>query len=326
MPGQPACGWAQSRAWPESPVCKFTVLMREPNTCWQAIFPWLPSQRRCVCSCYGVTFSGLAGKYVQGASNPMNKPALLLALLSASCIATNAAEAPPFNWSGFVAAGKTVEVHGINGSIHTERASGGSVEVTALRTARHSDPNEVQIQVVPTDAGVKICAVYPNSSNDCEGKSRSHDSGRNNNDVEVAFTVRVPAGVNFEGHNVNGDIQIADIQGEAKAHTVNGNVTVAATESVEAHTVNGNVIATLGGTPRKAMGFHTVNGNIDLTMSGSAAAQVSAHTLNGSMSTDFPISVSGKIGGKTLAGEIGSGGPKIDMHTVNGSIRLHRGA
>jgi hypothetical protein len=254
--------------------------------------------------------------------------AFVLTLAASAASLLNATEAAPFNWSGFVAAGKTITIHGISGTIHAERATGGSVEVVAHRIGHRSDPNEVQIQVVPSDAGVKICAVYPTGGNDCQGGSNSGDNDRNNhNDVQVNFIVKVPAQVNFVAHNVNGDVEILDILGDAKAHTVNGNVKVTASESVEAHTVNGNITATVSGaTANKGMGFHTVNGSIDLTLPGSASAHVKANTVNGGMNTDFPITVQGEFGQRSLSGAIGSGGPEINMNTVNGSIRLHRGA
>ena len=253
-----------------------------------------------------------------------------LALVLAAAVTPlflHASEAAPFNWSGFVAAGKTISIHGINGTIHAERGTSGSVEVVARRTGNRSDPNEVQIQVVQTDGGgVKICAVYPNGGNDCNGQKNGSGGRNNNNDVQVHFTVKVPAQVNFAGHNVNGDVEISDVLGEAQAHTVNGNVKVTASEQVDAHTVNGNIVATVTGVARHPMGFHTVNGSIDLTLSGGASAQVSAHTVNGSLNTDFPITVKGEFGSRSLSGAIGSGGPEIKMNTVNGSVRLHRGA
>ena len=246
----------------------------------------------------------------------------LALVLTATLSSLYASEAAPFNWTGALAPGKTITIQGISGTIHAERGTSGSVEVVARRSAVRSDPNEVQIQVVQTGDGVKICAVYPNG-NDCSG---NHGSGSNHSDVQVYFNVKVPAGVNFEGHNVNGDVEIADVQGEAKAHTVNGNVHIAATDGVEAHTVNGNIVASVTNAARKNMGFHTVNGSIDLTLSSAASAQVKAQTVNGSMNTDFPITIHGEFGNRSLSGVIGSGGPEIQMHTVNGSIRLHRGA
>lgn len=250
--------------------------------------------------------------------------AFVLTLAASVSPLLHATDAAPFNWSGAVSAGKTISVYGISGTITAERSTSGSVEVVALRSGERSDPNEVQIQVVPTSDGLKICAVYPNQGSDCNGNSGDR-SGHDRNDVKVQFTVKVPPQINFTGHNVNGDIEITDILGNAQAHTVNGNVKINATDSVEAHTVNGNIVATVTGpSASRTMGFHTVNGSIDLTLPGSASAAVSANTVNGGMSTDFPITVKGEFGNKSLAGTIGSGGPEIKMNTVNGSIRLHR--
>ncbi len=259
----------------------------------------------------------------------MTTKTLALVLTAATSSLLHASEAPPFNWSGFVGAGKTISIHGINGTIHAERGTSGSVEVSARRTSNRSDPNEVQIQVAQTgDGGVKICAVYPNNGGtDCNGQKNRSSGGRNNNDTQVHFIVKVPAQVNFTGQNVNGDVEISDILGEASAHTVNGNVKVTASEKVDAHTVNGNIVATVTGAARQAMGFHTVNGSIDLTLSSAASAQLNAHTLNGSMKTDFPIPVRGEFGNRSLSGSIGpGGGPEIKLNTVNGSVTIHKGA
>lgn len=256
----------------------------------------------------------------------MTTKTLALVLAAATSSLLQASEAPPFNWSGFVAAGKAISIHGINGTIHAERGTSGSVEVFARRTGNRSDPNEVQIQVVQTgDGGVKICAVYPNSGGtDCNGQKNGSGS-RNNNDTQVNFIVKVPAQVNFAGHNVNGDVEIAGILGEAAAHTVNGSVKVTASEKVEAHTVNGNIVASVTGAARQPMEFHTVNGSIDLTLSSGSSAQLSAHTVNGSLNTDFPITVRGEFGNRSLSGTIGSGGPEIKLSTVNGSVKIHKG-
>src|SRR2546430_12779216 len=47
-----------------------------------------------------------------------------------------------------------------NGDIDAVAGS-GEVEVTAVKHAHRSDPDEVKIQVVQHEDGVTICAVYP---------------------------------------------------------------------------------------------------------------------------------------------------------------------
>lgn len=120
--------------------------------------------------------------------------------------------APEFRWKGRVAAGMSVEIKGVNGDISAEPASGAEVEVVANRKAARSDPNSVNLQVVEHAGGVTICAVYPSddpdSPNTCEPGRGGRMSVRNN-DVEVDFSVRVPAGVTFDGRTVNGEIKAA---------------------------------------------------------------------------------------------------------------------
>ena len=70
------------------------------------------------------------------------------------------ATAEDFAWRGRVGAGQTLEIRGVNGGI-TADASGGEVEVTAVKRGRNSDPASVEVKVVEHGGGVTICAVYP---------------------------------------------------------------------------------------------------------------------------------------------------------------------
>ena len=129
-----------------------------------------------------------------------------------------------FQGSWRLAAGKTIEIKGVNGDIDAAVADGVEVEVTARKHARRSDPREVKIEVIEHLGGVTICAVYPGrwgQRNECTPGERSHVHV-DNNDVVVDFRVRVPAGIRFVGRTVNGEIDAVGLKGPAEAHTVNG--------------------------------------------------------------------------------------------------------
>src|ERR671931_118451 len=127
------------------------------------------------------------------------------------------------------------------------------------------------------------------------------------NDVEVDFTVRVPAGGRFIANTVNGSIQISTA-GYA-----------------EAHTVNGSIVASLGRSNwSDAIEFSTVNGGITLDLPGSLSTEIRASTVNGDIETDFPLTVTGRFGPRHVRGTIGSGGRQLALTTVNGSIRLRK--
>ena len=228
-----------------------------------------------------------------------------------------------WSWHGVVAPGKSVEIRGINGDISAEAASGNEVEVTAVKRARRSDPDEVRIEVVQSDAGVTICAVYPGDRNRCEAGG-GHMNTRNN-DVEVDFTVRVPRGVGFDGNTVNGDVEANGLTGDVETNSVNGAVRLE-TMGGEASgsSVNGSVTAVVHAVGQRAMRFNSVNGSVNVTLPANIGADVDAKTVNGSIDTDFPISVTGRMSPRHLAGTIGQGGRHLELETVNGSIRLRK--
>ena len=174
---------------------------------------------------------------------------------------------------------------------------GAEVEVTAVKKGRKSDPTAVKIEVVEHADGVTICAVYPSdgAANVCAPGKGGRMQVRDN-DVNVEFRVKVPAGVRFVGRTVNGGIEASGIKADAEAATVNGGVELDSTGTARAETVNGGITARLGradwvGTLK----LETVNGGIDVWLPESLNTEVHASTVNGDISTDFPLTVTGKV-------------------------------
>ncbi|HEX8286319.1 MAG TPA: DUF4097 family beta strand repeat-containing protein [Pyrinomonadaceae bacterium] len=246
--------------------------------------------------------------------------------------AAGAAPAPQqqgeFRWHEPLAAGRVIEIKGINGNVEATPASGGEVEVVAVKRGRRSNPDEVRIEVVRHGDGVTICAVYPapegRQPNTCSAgpNDRSHVQ---NNDVSVNFTVRVPAGVRFTGKTVNGRVEAEGLSADVEARTVNGGVNVSTTGLARATTVNGSIRVVMGRADwADELEFKTVNGGIDLSVPASLSTQVQAKTVNGDISTDFPITVTGTFSKRRLSGTIGAGGRDLVLETVNGSVQLRR--
>jgi len=233
-----------------------------------------------------------------------------------------------FQWHGRLSAGQVIEIKGVNGAISASPSSSGDVEVTASKTARRSNPAEVRIEVVPGSNGVTICAVYPTPEGKEPNRCAPGDEGRmntNNNDTQVHFEVRVPAGIGFNAHTVNGEIDAESLQGDVDARTVNGSVKVATTGAATANTVNGSLNVTMGrGDFPEGGSFKTVNGSITLRVAGAIDADLSAETLNGDITSDFPITIRGAASQRRIRGTLGNGGHSLNLSTVNGSIKLLR--
>lgn len=255
-------------------------------------------------------------------------PAILLAGAVTSGVgewSSIAAQQAPFRWQGQLAAGQTIEVRGINGEIRATGVSGAMVEVTAVKQARRSDPNSVRINVEQHGNGVTICAVYPTTNasqrNDCQG------SGNNvrDNDVQVDFTVNVPVGVNLVARTVNGKIEADSTSANADLKTVNGTVRFSTAGYGQAETVNGSITASLQRADwTEPLHFRTVNGGITVDLPSDTNADVNAQVVNGSITSDFPMIVSGRLDPRRANLKLGSGGRRLDLQTVNGSITLRR--
>jgi hypothetical protein len=249
-----------------------------------------------------------------------------VAALTIAGWASPAAAQSDFQWHGQIAAGQNIEIKGINGDVRATLSPTNEVEVTATRTARRSNPADVRFEIVPHAGGVTICAVYPDvpgrDPNGCEpgAGNRSHTR---DNDTVVHFVVRVPPGVGFIGHTVNGEVEGRSLQGNAEGHTVNGSVRLSTTGLALASTVNGSINASMGEADwSSGASFNTVNGGITLTLPAVLNAELRAETVNGGITTDFPMTVTGQFSRRHLRGTIGSGGRELVLSTVNGSIKL----
>jgi len=249
-----------------------------------------------------------------------------IALIGGLALATPAAAQQQWDWNGSIAAGRTIEIKGVNGAIRAVAARGGETRVTAVKTARRSDVGDVRLEVIEHAGGVTICAVYPHRRrpNECapgEGGRMSVE----NNDVNVEFTVQVPRGVHLAATTVNGGIEATGLAANVTAHTVNGGVRVSTGGIARAHTVNGDLDIAMGRTDWPGtLRFETVNGKVLLSFQGELNTRVQAGTVNGDIETDYPLTVQGRFGPRSVNGTLGSGGRTLEINTVNGDVVLRR--
>ena len=272
----------------------------------------------------------MLGCFGEGRTGRLLRATVLTMLAStgaAGCATAQAAggDAQSYEWSGPMPAGGTLEIKGVNGSVHASRAGGGEVSVTATLRGRRSDPASVRVERVEHTGGITFCAVYPSPSGEEANSCAPGAGGRMNtrdNDVEVEFRIEVPAGVPFRGKTVNGSVRAVDLDSDSDVSTVNGDVEVSTSRGARARTVNGSIQARFEGVLREDASFATVNGEISLEVPGDLDANLDARWLNGGLESDLPISMSGRLGRGRATGTLGRGGPTLRLATVNGSIRI----
>jgi hypothetical protein len=258
----------------------------------------------------------------------------------AAAAASNAQDAGEWRWHSTLRAGQTIELKGISGDIHAERAAGAEVEVVAVRRAGRRDrgePGEVTFEVLPHGAGVTICAMYPTPKwafdprNDWRGPNECApgDGGRmnSNSDVRVEWTVRVPAGVVLSARTVNGSIDVHSLASDVQALTVNGSVTISTSGWAEAATINGSIDATLGNAEwTGALDYRTLNGNITVRLPSRANVDLHAESLNGGrVVADVPLELTTHARRSRVTGRIGRGGRDLFLGVMNGSVTIRSG-
>ncbi len=146
----------------------------------------------------------------------------------------------------------------------------------------------------------------------------------------------------------NSSVEVADIPGGAVLSTSNGGIRAESVKGIlDASTTNSAINVTLNDPdPQKPVKLQSSNGSIELTMNGfkdndirvstsnsaitlrlpsSAHGMLRAHTSNSSVNCDFDLTVKGgQLNKSWVEGQIGSGGPVLDLSTSNGSIRVQR--
>jgi hypothetical protein len=255
---------------------------------------------------------------------------LLVILLTCACaftLAQNEDQTGEFHWTGTLPADQVVEIKNLNGSITAQGYDGNQIEVTAEKIG--PDADAVKIEVVPHAEGVTICAIYPGGSSGAEtgpcepGKHWHSDS--HNAKVKVNFTVRIPTNLRFTGMSVNGSVKAEGMGRFVYATSVNGSVHASTKQWAELSSVNGSIEGHMGSDNwTGTLKISTVNGSIDLTMPNDLNADVRFSSVNGKLNSDYPLTISGSLSGHRVEGQVGTGGRKLVLDTVNGSVRIRR--
>jgi len=130
-------------------------------------------------------------------------------------------------------------------------------------------------------------------------------------------------------HTSNGRIRAEELTGACEAETSNGGVTLrfksAPDGAVHVNTSNGSVDVTMSRSPKNGIRAETSNGSITLDLPGNTAARLNAQTSH-AIASDFEVSDSANSDHEKhhLEGNIGAGGPLIELTTHNGGIRLRK--
>ena len=273
----------------------------------------------------------------------------LCASSASTAFAQNRNADDTFAWSGRVAAGGTLRIKNLAGRISVERATGNQVEVTGVKEWRNGDPADVRFDVVTEGNVTTVCAIwFEGECTESQQKNRNRgdrDDRDRNNDVQVNFTVKLPAGVRIDASGVSSDISITGATAGVSASSVSGNVVLngvagdmrvssvsgdvqvrgATTGSINASSVSGDVdmvVEQLTGSGD--MSFSTVSGDVEITFPANLDATIRMSTVSGELTSDFPLTTQGERERSNVEARIGAGGRLLKFSSVSGDVILRR--
>jgi hypothetical protein len=245
--------------------------------------------------------------------------------------------------------GRTLDVRNINGFIHVEATSDSTVQMSirkVIRAATREDLADAQrdVRLDFRDGAARVEATVTDHRGHVCGEEWNDGGERRERvryNVTFDFTIRVPRDVALRLCTINGgDLIVNGTRGDFDVTNVNGLIDMREVAgSGRAHTVNGPVTVTFTANPRQPSSFKTVNGNVDVSFPQGLAADFSMKTFNGGLFTDFdaqPLASTAAAAGERRNGRfvyranqftrvrVGSGGPEITFETLNGNVRARR--
>lgn len=244
---------------------------------------------------------------------------------------------------------KTIDVDNVSGTIQVTGDGGNTIRVEGERVTHARDreavdraKRDVKLDVNERDG---IAQLYVNGpfrggdhGSDYHGFHFHNDS--NDYEVDYNFTIHVPRETELRLHTVNGEVRTAQTAGKFEVSGVNGSVHMdGVAGSGKVSMVNGRTEIAFRENPRGPSEFHSVNGAVDATFPANLAADLRFTTVNGQAYTDFdPTVLANGATGQLKNGRfeyradrarsvrIGAGGPELKFQTVNGDIRIRKGA
>jgi len=240
----------------------------------------------------------------------------ITALLASGSLIADVTEEETFSYP--LSDGGSFSISNVNGSINITGGGGSTVEIVATKKADNQEElDKIEVQI---SASADEIVVETELGDSDKWYSRGSNSG------SVKYDVIVPAGTMLDSvETVNGSVTISGVSGNVAAESVNGGLELRdLVGDAKLSTVNGSVDATFARLEgQQNVKAETVNGRVTIKLPENADVEINADTLNGGINgRDFGLETEKGFVGSDLNGKIGNGSARINIDTVNGSIKI----
>jgi DUF4097 and DUF4098 domain-containing protein YvlB len=171
----------------------------------------------------------------------------------------------------------------------------------------------IRVEKIDRDAQIRTASGSVTAT-DIGSDTRISTASGSVNVADVKGNVRVDG--------MAGVIEVRNPGGRVEADTASGSVDIqGASHDVTAHAVSGRVAVLGNPSGERYWELKTVSGSVLLSVPSSANFHLSADAVSGEIRTDIPVLIE-EQGKHVLRASMGSGGGRVEIHTVSGEIRV----
>lgn len=276
------------------------------------------------------------------------KRRVMLALIAASMAAQPAMadleESRTLERSFELAAGGRLVIDNVFGSIRVTGSDRDSVRMKAVETIRADDEEalararrEVELLAEGDSRLVDLYVDGPFRDRRDHGWSRHQRQPRYR--VSYDFILEVPRDTVIELSTVtDGEISVVGVHGDFDVKNVNGGIEMLDLQgSGSIHAVNGPITADFSRSPRSVCEFKTVNGKVEVFFPADLSADLELISRWGELWSEFevtavpvpPVTRRTKAGTTVIKSggplvRVAQGGPRLSFETLNGDVLIRR--
>lgn len=210
-----------------------------------------------------------------------------------------------------LAAGARVDVSEISGPVSVEATDGSSAEVHIYRTAKNSDDLAYRrVFVEQTSSGLTI-------------RQKPGIGEPDKVDLLNRVVLKLPRFVSISGKNVSGDFNISGVDGAVELNSISGSVDAKQLNGpLTVSSVSGNVRVAITRINEAGLRVTNVSGNVYLRLASDLNAEVSISNTTSGVANKIVGVALDKLGASSYSARLGSGGPRIVVSNVTGTIVL----
>jgi hypothetical protein len=203
----------------------------------------------------------------------------------------------------------TVDISTIAGPVEIETIPGQSAEVNIVNFAE----TQADLDCLDTPIEQTTRKLIIHTKTLCE-ISR----------VTQRVTLKLPRNVDLNLEQSAGDVSVGPTEAMVRLESIAGHVSTGSLQSAEMPSLAQGLSMEIKQIGERGLRLSSIVGGIELALSDNLNAQFAASSIVGNVLSDIPNVKISTDGRSDFAARIGSGGPRIDISSVRGGIRLRK--